>query len=137
MSNFTHEDFEARELDRTRFDPNYDAGLNEHVNVPKGPGGIRIDNVELRKEFVEVYHTFPEVHQAVTRGATPEAIIVLMAKEIKRLRGRVFELEMIAPRKIQKDDGTWMVWRCPAELVPDVTLRPAPIENETPTEQPL
>lgn len=37
-------DFEQEELERTRFDPNYDPAFNEYIDVPKGPGGFRVPN---------------------------------------------------------------------------------------------
>lgn len=36
-------DFEQEEMDKTRFDPDYDMAFNEHIDVPKTRDGVRVE----------------------------------------------------------------------------------------------
>lgn len=48
-----------------------------------------------------------------------EDLVVAMANERERLLKLIFELDMVAPKKIRLLDGTLAIWRCPADLIPE------------------
>lgn len=57
-------DFEQEELERTRFDPDYNPRFNEYIDVPKGPGGFRVPCATplelIRKVLVSTSHISEE-----------------------------------------------------------------------------
>ena len=70
-------------------------------------------------EYLQAYHNDATVHRMHRDGHTAEEVIVQLAKEKADLFKRIAELELIAPRKIRKPDGTVLVYRAPHHLVPE------------------
>ena len=79
---------------------------------------------EMKQAFNDLWLCNPVVHRIMREGGTAEDCAVWLAEENKRLGRRVMELENIAPRKVRNKDGIMMIWRCPAELVPEVKIMP-------------
>uniref|UniRef100_A0A6M3ILD6 Uncharacterized protein n=1 Tax=viral metagenome TaxID=1070528 RepID=A0A6M3ILD6_9ZZZZ len=62
------------------------------------------------------------VRNLVTQNCSLEMIVIQLVKDKEQMVKRIIELEGIAPRKIRLSDGRVMVWRCPTDLVPDITV---------------
>ena len=60
----------------------------------------------------------PTANNLSRKGASAEVIACALAQEKKILENRIFELEMIVPRKIKLPDGKVIIWHCPDEHVP-------------------
>lgn len=53
-------------------------------------------------------------------GLPMEEIVMLLCSQHEDLVRRLAIQEAISPKKIQKLDGSWLIYRCPNELVPEI-----------------
>jgi hypothetical protein len=67
----------------------------------------------------EAYHTDPTVHKMIQAGNSYRDITCALVVEKQRLQKRIVELTTIAPKKFKQPDGTFRVWQCPVELIPE------------------
>ena len=68
--------------------------------------------------FARAKLTDATVCNMLKSGASLEDVIGELAAQKQRYVARIMELEGIAPRKVRMPDGSFMVWRCPDELIP-------------------
>lgn len=62
------------------------------------------------------------VNMMMCGGSSYRAIIAVLARQKADLMKRIVELELIAPKKITMPDGSVMVYRAPAHLLPNVNV---------------
>lgn len=48
--------------------------------------------------------------------------IIYLANLEHKLMNRIIELESIAPRKYLMPDGSYRIWRCPVDMIPEFTM---------------
>lgn len=71
--------------------------------------------------FNEVLQRNPTVHALSRRGASLESIIVALHLQITDLQKEVFQLQSIAPKRINVG-GKSYIYHCPDHLVPETTI---------------
>lgn len=69
------------------------------------------------------------VNQMLVGGSPLTNIIGVLAHEKAELIKRIAELELIAPKKITMPDGSVMVYRAPAHLLPNENILPLGVER--------
>lgn len=62
------------------------------------------------------------VRVTLDSGGDVLSCVIQLVQMRKALEQRVMELENIAPRKIKRTDGTFWIWHCPDELIPETTI---------------
>ena len=70
------------------------------------------------ESFQDALRNDPCVSQVMAQGGTVEDACVALVNKIHCVMTRIIALESIAPKKIQKPDGSVWIWRCPEDLVP-------------------
>jgi len=68
--------------------------------------------------FLEAYFTDSTVNQMHKSGADLFEIIAALAAEKKKMWQRIVYLKEIAPFKVMHPDGSFVIFRCPDELIP-------------------
>lgn len=69
------------------------------------------------------------VNQMLVGGSPLTNIIGVLTHEKAELIKRIAELELIAPKKITMPDGSVMVYRAPAHLLPNENILPLGVER--------
>ena len=72
------------------------------------------------------------VNAMLCGNACHTEIIAVLAREKADLIKRIVELELIAPKKITMPDGSVMVYRAPAHLLPNVDVVAPPPQTHEP-----
>lgn len=68
--------------------------------------------------FDEARLTDATVNKGMKYGATKEEIITQLVREKNALMKQLVSLEMIAPKRYRKPDGSEWVYHCPNHLIP-------------------
>jgi len=69
--------------------------------------------------FAWAKHNDGTVAKVLDGGGTLEDVIVALVKQKHELAEKCMRYVLIAPKKIKMADGSYRIWRCPDELVPE------------------